>query len=67
MRIAYLNYGHQSGVTPNILRGLSGRGHQIVPLDPTDVLSLRWKNVRLPRPAPRVLLSLAASALQHGP
>ena len=67
MRIAYLNYGHQSGVTPNILRGLSGRGHQIVPLDPTDVLSLRWKSVRLPRPAPRVLLSIAVSALQHGP
>jgi len=67
MRIAYVNYGNQSGVTPNVVRALAALGHQIVPVDPTGVLALRDPRTRLPRPTPRVLLSLAASALRHGP
>ena len=67
MRIAYVNYGNQSGVTPNVLRALAALGHQIVPVDPTGVLALRDPVTRLPRPTPRVLLSIAASALKHGP
>lgn len=67
MRIAYVNYGNQSGVTPNVVRALAALGHQIVPVDPTGVLALRDPRTRLPRPTPRVLLSLAASALHHGP
>jgi starch synthase len=67
MRIAYVNYGKQSGVTPNVVRALSALGHRIVPVDPTGILALRDPRTRLPRPTPRVLLSLAASALRHGP
>jgi starch synthase len=67
MRIAYVNYGNQSGVTPNVVRALSALGHRIVPVDPTGILALRDPRTRRPRPTPRVLLSLAASALRHGP
>jgi len=67
MRIAYVNYGSQSGVTPNVMKALAGLGHEIVQVDPTGVLALRDPRTRLPRPTPKVLLSLAASALQHGP
>src|SRR3954469_2246337 len=67
MRIAYVNYGTQSGVTPNVIRSLTALGHEIVGVDPTGVLALRDRRTRLPRPTPRVLLSLAASALRHGP
>ena len=67
MRIAYVNYGNQSGVTPNVVRSLSALGHRMVPVDPTGILALRDPRTRLPRPTPRVLLSLAASALRHGP
>jgi starch synthase len=67
MRVAYVNYGNQSGVTPNVTRSLAALGHQLVRVDPTDVLAVRDPRTRLPRPTPRVLLSLAASALRHGP
>src|SRR2546423_1227385 len=67
MHIAYVNYGNQSGVTPNVVRSLSALGHQIVSVEPTGILALRDPHTRLPRPTPRVLMSLAASALRHGP
>jgi alpha-maltose-1-phosphate synthase len=67
MRIAYVNYGRQSGVTPNVTQALTALGHHIVAVDPTGVLALRNSRTRLPRPTPRVLMSLAASALRHGP
>ena len=67
MRIAYVNYGKQSGVTPNVTEELARLGHRISPVDPTGVLALRDPRTRRPRPTPRVLLSLAASALKHGP
>ena len=67
MRIAYVNYGTQSGVTPNVSRALRTLRHEVVHVDPTGVLALRDPRTRLPRPTPRVLLSLAASALRHGP
>ena len=67
MRVAYVNYGRQSGVTPNVTQALTALGHQVVPVDPTGVLALRNARTRLPRPTPRVLMSLAASALRHGP
>ena len=66
MRIAYLNYGGQSGVTPNITAALAGLGHEMVGVDPTDVLALRDPQTRLPRATPQVALALTASALQHG-
>ena len=67
MRIAYLNYGNQSGVTPNIVGALTALGHEIVRVDPTGVLALRDPLTRRPRPTPRVLMSLAVSALRYGP
>lgn len=67
MRVAYVNYGIQSGVTPNVTRALAALGHELVRVDPTALLALRDPRTRLPRPTPRVLLSLAASALQFGP
>lgn len=66
MRIAYLNYGGQSGVTPSIERALTALGHQITNVDPTFVLELRDPITRRPRPTPRVLMLLLRSALQHG-
>ena len=66
MRIAYVNYGRQSGVTPNIERALAELGHRIVTVDPTGVLALRNPVTRRLRPTPRVLMSLAASVLRHG-
>src|SRR6266404_5822464 len=66
MRIAYVNYGDQSGVTPNLAKALIAIGHDVVRLDPTGVLALRNPRTRRPRPTPRVLMSLAASALRHG-
>ncbi len=67
MRIAYVNYGNQSGVTPNVMKALAALGHEIVRVDPTGVLALRNPRTRRPRPTPRVLLSIAAAALKHGP
>jgi len=66
MRIAYVNYGDQSGVTPNVATSLVALGHDVVPVDPTGVLALRNPRTRRPRPTPRVLMSLAVSALKHG-
>ena len=65
MRIAYLNYGSQSGVTTNITSGLLRLGHSVEHLDASDVLALRIPGTRLPRPTPRVLFSLAASLAQY--
>ena len=67
MRIAYVNYGSQSGVTPNVTNALFGLGHEVIRVDPTGVLALRDPRTRRPRPTPRVLLSIAASALRFGP
>src|SRR6266478_2244126 len=67
MRIAYVNYGNQSGVTPNVTNALFGLGHEVIRVDPTGVLALRDPRTRRPRPTPRVLLSIAASALRFGP
>src|SRR4051812_48206189 len=67
MHVAYLNYGSQSGVTSSVERELRALGHQITRVDPTFVLALRDRRTRLPRPTPRVLYSLAASAARFGP
>lgn len=66
VRIAYLNYGSQSGVTPNITAALATLGHEIIGVDPTDVLALRDPETRLPRATRQVALALTVSALQHG-
>jgi glycosyltransferase involved in cell wall biosynthesis len=67
MRVAYVNYGSQSGVTASVARELAALGHLVDFVDPTFVLALRDRRTRLPRPTPRVLYSVAASALRFGP
>ena len=62
MKIAYVNYGSQSGVTANIVRGLETLGHRIQAVDPTGLLTLRDPQTRLPRPTKQVLLSLAVAS-----
>jgi starch synthase len=65
MRVAYLNYGNQSGVTPSIAKALA-TDHEIINVDPTDALALRDPKTRLPRVSPRVALALAMSGIQYG-
>ena len=65
--IAYVNYGPQSGVTPNLRRELAALGHRITLVDPTIVLDPRDRRTRLLRPTPRVLYSFAAGVLRFGP
>ena len=65
MRIAYLNYGSQSGVTAHLVEGLERQGHAVDHLDASDALELRIRGTRLPRATPRVLLSLAMSLAQY--
>src|SRR5690242_19217342 len=65
MRIAYLNYGAQSGVTANLIRALEGSAHEVVSVDPTDVFALRDPANRLPRLSPQVAFALVASAIHY--
>ncbi|MFL5361015.1 MAG: glycosyltransferase family 4 protein [Myxococcales bacterium] len=65
--IAYVNYGPQSGVTPNVRRELAALGHRITLVDPTAVLDHRDRRTQKLRPTPRVLYSFAAGVLRFGP
>ena len=67
LQVAYVNYGDQSGVTPNVCRELASLGHRVTSVDPTQVLALRDPQTRLPRPTPRVLYSMAAGIVRFGP
>ena len=66
MRIGYVHYGSQSGVTAAVARELEARGHRVQYVDATGPLELRDRRTRLPRPTPAVLTHLALSALQFG-
>lgn len=66
MRIAYVNYGSQSGVTQNVTQALLARGHLADHLNVNGPLELRFHQLRLPRPTPTVLLSFAAGFAQYG-
>ena len=65
MRIAYVNYGSQSGVTHNVTQALLARGHVADHVDVNGPLELRFRPLWLPRPTPTVLLSFAAVYLRH--
>jgi starch synthase len=63
MRIGYVNYGTQSGVTLNVQRGLIDCGHEVELIDPTPLLKLRTKS-RWPRPTYAVLRMMLEAMLR---
>lgn len=66
LSIAYVHYGPQSGVTSSVSRALAERGHEVRLVQAVGDLEPRDPVTRLPRPTPRVLYSLAASAFRFG-
>jgi len=66
MRVAYVNYGAQSGVTASLTRALQAGGAEVEEVNALGPLELRWAKTRLPRPTPSVLWGVALSVLQYG-
>src|SRR5512141_2848224 len=66
MRIAYVNYGEQSGVTPQVTGALAALGHEVVPVFGRGPLELRERSTRRPRLTAPVLTSLALAAARFG-
>jgi glycosyltransferase involved in cell wall biosynthesis len=66
LRIAYVNYGEQSGVTAHVRAALEALGHHVVPVFGRGPLELRDPGTRRLRPTPRVLAHLAVAALRYG-
>lgn len=59
LRIAYTNYGEQSGVTVQVAQALRALGHRIAPVSARGPLELRDQETRLPRVTRDVVLHLA--------
>ncbi len=66
LRIAYVNYGEQSGVTANVTAGLEALGHRVVPVFGRGPLELRDPGTRRLRVTPLVLTHLAIAVLRYG-
>jgi glycosyltransferase involved in cell wall biosynthesis len=66
LRIAYVHYGWQSGVTSSVARALSERGHEVRLVSATGALEPRDAVTRRPRPRPEVLLHLALAFARFG-
>lgn len=66
LSIAYVNYGFQSGVTDQVIRALSARGHQVTSLNVIGPLEHRDPGTRRLRITGDVVRHLLASALQYG-
>lgn len=66
LRIAYLHYGAQSGVTPQVTSALAALGHRVLPLMVPGPLELRDPSTGARRFTPQVLLHLLASAARYG-
>lgn len=66
LRIAYLNFGAQSGVTKSFTRGLTALGHSVLDVDAMGSLEWRDRKTRELRPSAGAVLGLAASALEFG-
>jgi len=66
LRIAYVHYGEQSGVTPHVTEALEALGHRIIPVFGRGPLELRDRTGR-PRLTVPVLLHLAAATASFGP
>ena len=67
MRLLYLHYGPQSGVTAAVSRALSAAGLDVVPANPTERVLWRLRpGSRLPNPRPAALRAFAEALLRHG-
>lgn len=66
MRIAYLNFGPQSGVTESFMRGLTALGHSVLNVDAMGPLEWRDRQTRALRASAGAALGLAVSALEYG-
>lgn len=66
MRIVYVNYGFQSGVTEQVQRALMERGHDVSLLDATGPLEYRDRTTGAYRLTTPVLLHLLFAAAQYG-
>jgi glycosyltransferase involved in cell wall biosynthesis len=66
MRIAYVNYRHQSGVTGSMLGALRGLGHDVTDVAAVGELELRYPALKLPRPAPIAWLNLLLASARFG-
>lgn len=66
LRIAYVNYGEQSGVTAHVTAGLEALGHRVVPVFGRGPLELRDPATRRLRVTPLVLAHLATAVLRYG-
>jgi len=66
LRVAYVHYGWQSGVTSSVARALSERGHEVRLVTAMGGLDLRDAATGRPRPTPDVLLHLALAIARFG-
>jgi len=66
LRIAYVHFGAQSGVTDAVLRALRDRGHHVEPVLAAGPLEPRDERGRL-RPSIPFVRHLACAALRFGP
>lgn len=66
MRIAFVNYGFQSGVTDQVSRALEARGHEVHRLDVIGPLEYRDKSSGAYRIDWQVVLHLLLAAARYG-
>lgn len=66
MKIVFVNYGFQSGVTEQVRRALEERGHEVTPLDATGPLEYRDRTTGAYRLTTPVLLHILFAAAQYG-
>lgn len=67
LRIAYAQYGEQSGVTAHVTEALEARGHRVIPVFGRGPLEVRHRLTGLPRLSWPVVLHLTAAAARFGP
>ena len=66
LRIAYAQFGEQSGVADHVTEALEARGHRVIPVFGRGPLELRHRLTGLPRLTAPVVLHLAAAAARFG-
>jgi len=68
MRLLYLHYGPQSGVTAAVSRRLAAAGLDVVEADPTERLPWRLRpGSKLPNPRPAAMRAFLEALRRHGP
>jgi glycosyltransferase involved in cell wall biosynthesis len=68
VRLLYLHYGPQSGVTAAVTRALAAAGLDVVRENPTERFLWRLRQgSRLPNPRPAALRAFAEALWRHGP